>query len=87
MIMFAAIGAVLVLAILGVTLVVVRSRGKSDDGQDTVQQFGGVSKWILSKHMYNRWLVKAMMRLLRGNMLSSIMQHIMLSKGKAAATE
>ncbi|GIS49621.1 MAG: hypothetical protein Ct9H90mP23_2930 [Methanobacteriota archaeon] len=43
-IMFAAIGVILVLAIVGVTLVVVRSRGKSDDGQDTVQQFGGVEQ-------------------------------------------
>ena len=43
-IMFAAIGVILVLAIVGVTLVVVRSRGKSDDGQDTVEQFGGVEQ-------------------------------------------
>ena len=38
------IGVILVLAIVGVTLVVVRSRGKSDDGQDTVEQFGGVEQ-------------------------------------------
>ena len=44
-IMFAAIGVILVLAIVGVTLVVVKiPRGKSDDGQDTVEQFGGVEQ-------------------------------------------
>ena len=41
--MFAAIGVILILAIVGVTLVL-RSRGKSDDSQDTVQQFGGVEQ-------------------------------------------
>ena len=42
--MIAAIGVILILAIVGVTLVVVRSKGKSDDADDTVQQFGGVEQ-------------------------------------------
>jgi len=42
--MFAAVGIILILAIVGVTLVVVKSRGKSDQADDTVQQFGGVEQ-------------------------------------------
>lgn len=43
MIMFAAIGVIAILAIVGVTLVL-RGRGKGDDAGDTVEQFGGVEQ-------------------------------------------
>ena len=43
MIMFAAIGVIAILAIVGVTLVL-RGRGKGDDTGDTVEQFGGVEQ-------------------------------------------
>ncbi len=42
-IMIAAVGIIAVLAIVGVTLVM-RGRGKGDDGGDTVEQFGGVEQ-------------------------------------------
>ena len=43
MIMFAAIGVIAILAIVGVTLVL-RGRGKGEDAGDTVEQFGGVEQ-------------------------------------------
>ena len=43
MIMFAAIGVIAILGIVGVTIVLAR-RGKGDDAGDTVEQFGGVEQ-------------------------------------------
>ncbi len=43
MIMFAVIGIIAVIAIVGVTMVL-RGRGKDDDVGDTVEQFGGVEQ-------------------------------------------